>query len=53
MSVVTATTPPRTSALAMSIRQNRGFYGAILLLAAHHLAGDATGERHYSADREV
>ena len=37
MSAVTMTTPPRASALATSFRQNRGFYGAILLLTALYL----------------
>jgi ribose transport system permease protein len=50
MSVVTATTPPRASALAMSIRQNRGFYGAILLLAALYLVYNFIHPRGFSTN---
>lgn len=50
MSAVTATTPPRASALAMSIRQNRGFYGAILLLAALYLVYNFIHPRGFSTN---
>lgn len=50
MSTVTATTPPRASALAMSIRQNRGFYGAILLLAALYLVYNFIHPRGFSTN---
>lgn len=50
MSAVTATTPPRASALAMSIRQNRGFYGAILLLAALYLVYNLIHPRGFSTN---
>ena len=50
MSTVTATTPPRASALAMSIRQNRGFYGAVLLLAALYLVYNFIHPRGFSAN---
>lgn len=50
MSAVTATTPPRASALAMSIRQNRGFYGAVLLLAALYLVYNFIHPRGFSAN---
>jgi len=50
MSAVTATTPPRASAFAMSIRQNRGFYGAILLLAALYLVYNFIHPRGFSAN---
>ncbi|WP_395817896.1 ABC transporter permease [Devosia sp.] len=35
--MTTASTPRRESALVMSIRQNRGFYGALLLLAVLYI----------------
>lgn len=47
---VTATTPPRASALAMSIRQNRGFYGAILLLAALYITYNFIHPRGFSTN---
>ena len=50
MSTVTATTPPRASALAMSIRQNRGFYGALLLLAALYLVYNLIHPRGFSTN---
>lgn len=50
MSAVTATTAPRASALAMSIRQNRGFYGAILLLAALYLVYNFIHPRGFSTN---
>jgi ribose transport system permease protein len=50
MSAVAATTPPRASALAMSIRQNRGFYGAILLLAALYLVYNFIHPRGFSTN---
>jgi ribose transport system permease protein len=50
MSAVTATPPPRASALAMSIRQNRGFYGAILLLAALYLVYNFIHPRGFSTN---
>ena len=50
MSAVTATTPPRASALAMSIRQNRGVYGAILLLAALYLVYNFIHPRGFSTN---
>lgn len=50
MSAVTATTPPRASALAMSIRQNRGFYGAILLLAALYITYNFIHPRGFSTN---
>ncbi len=50
MSAVTATTPPRTSALAMSIRQNRGFYGALLLLAALYITYNFIHPRGFSTN---
>lgn len=50
MSTVTATTAPRASALAMSIRQNRGFYGAILLLAALYLVYNFIHPRGFSTN---
>lgn len=49
MSTVTAI-PPRASALAMSIRQNRGFYGAILLLAALYLVYNFIHPRGFSTN---
>lgn len=50
MSAVTATTPPRASALAMSIRQNRGFYGALLLLAALYITYNFIHPRGFSTN---
>lgn len=50
MSTVTATTPPRTSALAMSIRQNRGFYGALLLLAVLYITYNFIHPRGFSTN---
>lgn len=50
MSAVTATTPPRTSALAMSIRQNRGFYGALLLLAVLYITYNFIHPRGFSTN---
>jgi ribose transport system permease protein len=50
MSSATMTTPPRASALAMSIRQNRGFYGAILLLAALYLVYNFIHPRGFSTN---
>lgn len=50
MSTLTATAPPRASVLAMSIRQNRGFYGAILLLAVLYLVYNFIHPRGFSAN---
>ncbi|WP_439601278.1 ABC transporter permease [Devosia sp.] len=50
MSTVTATIPPRASALAMSIRQNRGFYGALLLLAALYVVYNLIHPRGFSTN---
>jgi ribose transport system permease protein len=50
MSVITATTPPRASALAISIRQNRGFYGALLLLAALYITYNFIHPRGFSTN---
>lgn len=50
MSAVTANTPPRASALAMSIRQNRGFYGALLLLAALYITYNFIHPRGFSTN---
>lgn len=50
MSSVTATTPPRASAIGMSIRQNRGFYGALLLLAALYIVYNFIHPRGFSTN---
>lgn len=50
MSTLTASAPPRASVLAMSIRQNRGFYGAILLLAVLYLVYNFIHPRGFSAN---
>ena len=52
MSAVTAATPQRASAFAMSIRQNRGFYGAILLLTALYLVYNFIHPRGFSTRSE-
>lgn len=50
MSAITATTLPRASALAISIRQNRGFYGALLLLAALYITYNFIHPRGFSTN---
>lgn len=49
MSSTTLTAPPRASALATSIRQNRGFYGAIALLLALYLVYNFMHPRGFSS----
>ncbi len=50
MSAVTMTTPPRASALMTSINQNRGFYGAIVLLAALYLVYNLIHPKGFSTN---
>jgi len=50
MSAVTMTTPPRASALITSINQNRGFYGAIALLAALYLVYNLIHPRGFTTN---
>lgn len=49
MSSTTLSAPPRASALATSIRQNRGFYGAIALLLALYLVYNFMHPRGFSS----
>ena len=44
------TTPPRASAIGMSIKQNRGFYGALLLLAALYITYNFIHPRGFSTN---
>ncbi len=50
MSAVTATSRTRSSALVTSINQNRGFYGAIALLAALYFVYNLIHPRGFSAN---